>query len=205
MKTPLLTTLLALTALAFAQDIQQVPAEQAAAIARKAVAALGQPADAPFAVDADTDKPAAIRASGDVGLLAMPDKKLTPATLAATGKDTTALGQLWMRNIVPAPGGSAPDPAKLRTIAVKDKDEREVKVEAYHLGIGKTGTGELAIAIYGRDKEPLLTVPLVKTDAPEIATPITLDGHKEGENTGVLVITLFGSHKADVTVTRPRE
>jgi len=35
--------------------------------------------------------------------------------------------------------------------------------------------------------------------------PIALDGHKESENTGVLVITVFGSYKADVRVTKPRE
>lgn len=35
--------------------------------------------------------------------------------------------------------------------------------------------------------------------------PVTLDGHKEGENTGVLVVTVFGAYKADVTVTKPRE
>jgi hypothetical protein len=35
--------------------------------------------------------------------------------------------------------------------------------------------------------------------------PIALDGRKEGENSGVLVVTIFGSYKADITVTKPRE
>jgi hypothetical protein len=154
-------------------------------------------------VDPDAEKPAAIKASGETGLLALPDKKLTPESVAAAGKEIVALGHLWMRNVVPAVNNSAPDSAKLRTVAVADGD-KEVKVEVYYLGVTKSDGGELSLGVYAKDKEPLVKVPLVKTDATASQTPIALDGHKEGENTGVLVITVFGSYKADVTV-KPRE
>jgi hypothetical protein len=204
MITKLLPALLILTALATAQNIEQVPAEKALKIARKITAALGSPADAPFAVDADVEKPAAIKGSGETGLLALPDKKLTPEVLAAAGKEITAIGHLWMRNVVPAVNNGAPDPAKLRTVGVTE-DEKEVKVEVYYLGVAKTDAGALELGLYGKDKEPLVKVPFVKTDAAASSTPIALDGHKEGEHTGVLVITVFGSYKADVVVTKPRE
>lgn len=204
MITKFIPALLLIATSAFAQEIQQVPAEQAGKIARKVTAALGSPTDAPFAVDPDVEKPAGIKASGDTGLLALPDKKLKPETLAAAGKEVTPLGHLWMRNIALAVSGSAPDSAKLRTVGVSD-GEKEVKVDVYYLGIAKGDAGALDLGIYGKGKEALAKVPLVKTDAAASPTPIALDGHKEGENTGVLVITVFGSYKADVTVTKPRE
>jgi len=200
----LIPALLLIVTCAVAEEIQQVSAEQAGKIARKVTAALGSPSDAPFAVDPDVAKPAGIKASGDTGLLAVPDRKLTPDALAAAGKESTALGHLWMRNIVPQVNNVAPERAKLRTVAVADNDT-EVKVELYFLGITKSEAGALELGVYGKDKEPLVKVPLVKTDAAASSTPIALDGHKEAENTGVLVITVFGSYKADVLVTKPRE
>jgi hypothetical protein len=204
MITKLLPALLVLTSLTLAQNIEQIPAEKAGKIARAVTTALGSPADAPFAVDPDVEKLAGIKGPNDTGLLALPDKKLTPEALASAGKDTVALGHLWLRNIVPIVNNAAPEPAKLRTIAVAEKDG-EVKVEVYYLGVKKTDGGELNLGIYAKDKEPLVSVPLVKTDAAATATPIALDGHKEAEGTGVLVLTIFGSYKADVTVTKPRE
>jgi hypothetical protein len=155
-------------------------------------------------VDPDVEKPSGIKAAGETGLLALPDKRLTPDSLAAAGKEISALGHLWMRNVVPAVNGAAPDPGKLRIVPVSDND-KEVKVEVYYMGFTKADADSLELVIYGKDKVPLVKVPLVKTDAAASSTPIALDGHKEDENTGVLVITVFGSYKADVTVTKPRE
>ena len=206
MKTKFIPALILLATFAFtsAQEIQQVPAEQAGKIARKVTAALGSPTDAPFPVEPDLEKPAGIKASGETGLLALPDKKLKAESLAAAGKEATPLGHLWMRNITLAVNSVAPDPAKLRVVGVADGD-KEVKVDLYYLGVTKGESGALDVGIFGKGKEPLVKVPLVKTDAAASSTPIALDGHKEGENTGVLVITVFGSYKADVTVTKPRE
>lgn len=205
MKAMKLIPILALiSTIAVAQEIQQVSAEQAGKIARKVTEALGSPSDAPFAVNPDTEKSAGIKGSGEVGLLAIPDRRLTVETVAGAGKTTSALGQLWMRNVVPAVSNAAPDAGKLRTVTVHDGD-KDAKVEVYFLGISKADGGEVELGLYAKDKEPLVKVPLVKTNAPPSAVPIALDGRKEGENTGVLVITVFGSYKADITVTKPRE
>ena len=200
----LLPLFVLLTTFAVAEEIQQMPAEQVGKIARKAVEMLGSPGDAPFVVDADAGKAAGIKAGGDSGLLAIPDRKLTADSLAGAGKAVSGIAQLWMRNVAPAVSGSAADPAKLRTVTFRDGDN-EAKVEVYFLGISKTDAGTLEIALYAKDKEPLVKVPLVKTDAASSAVPIALDGHKEGENSGVLVLTIFGSYKADITVMKPRE
>lgn len=200
----LLPAILLIATCAVAQEIQQMPAEQAGKIARKVAEALGSLTDAPFVVDGDADKSVGIKASGETGLLAIPDRKLTAEAVANAGEAVSALGQLWMRNVVPAVNSASADPAKLRTVTVRDGDQ-EAKVEVYFLGITRTSAGALELGLYAKDKEPLVKVPLVKTDAAASATPIALDGHKEGENTGVLVVTVFGSYKADVTVTKPRE
>ena len=200
----LLPVLALISTFAVAQEIQQVPAEQAGKIERKVTEALGSPTDAPFAVDADAEKSAGIKGSGDVGLLAIPDKKLTVEKVAGAGREASALGQLWMRNVVPAVSSTAPDAAKLRTVTVHDGD-KDAKVEVYFLGISKAEGGDVDLGLYAKDKEPLVKVPLVKTNAAASAVQIALDGRKEGENTGVLVITVFGSYKADITVTKPRE
>ena len=200
----LIAALALVTTFAVAEEIQQMPPEQLAKIARKAVEQLGSPSDAPFAVDADAGKAAGIKAGGDTGLLAIPDRKLTAEAVAGAGNPVTGAAQLWMRNVVPAVNSSAPDPAKLRTVTFRDGDN-EAKVEMYFVGISKADGGALELALYGKDKEPLVKVPLVKTDAAATGVPIALDGHKEGENSGVLVVTIFGSYKADITVTKPRE
>ena len=200
----LLPILALISTFAVAQEIQPVSAEQAGKIARRVIEALGSPTDAPFAVDAVAEKSTGIKGSGEVGLLAIPDRKLTAETVAGAGKTASALGQLWMRNVVPAVSNAAPDAAKLRTVTVHDGD-KDAKVEVYFLGIAKADGGDVELGLYAKDKEPLVRVPLVKTNAPASAVPIALDGRKEGENTGVLVVTVFGSYKADITVTKPRE
>ncbi len=204
MITKLLPALLLFTSIAAAQNIEQVSAEQAGKIARKVTAALGSPSDAPFSVDADVEKSGGIKGAGEMGMLAVPDRKLTPEVLAAAGKEITALGHLWMRSVVPVVSNVAADPAALRTVGVTDKDT-EAKVEVYYLGVAKNDAGGLELGLYTKTKEPILKVPFVKTDAAPSSTPIALDGHKEGENTGVLVVTVFGSYKADVIVTKPRQ
>ena len=200
----LAAVLLAFSTFATAQEIQQVPADQVGKIARKILETFGSPGDVPFAVDADAEKAVGIKASGETGLLAIPDRKLTADAVASAGKAVSALGQLWMRNVVPAVNSAAPDAAKLRTVNVRDGD-KEAKVEVYFLGITKADGGALELGLYAKDREPLVKVLLVKTDAAASVTPIALDGRKEGENTGVLVVTIFGSYKADITVTKPRE
>lgn len=200
----LLPALLLIATCAVAEEIQQMPAEQTGKIARKVVAALGSPSDAPFSVDADAGKSAGIKAGGDTGLLAIPDRLLTVETMTNAGKEVRPLGQLWMRNVVPAVDSLAADPARLRTVTVREGDQ-EAKVEVYFLGVSKNEGGILELGLYAKEKEPLVRVPLVKTDAATSTTPVALDGHKEGENTGVLVVIFFGSYKADVTVTKPRE
>ena len=82
----LLPAILLIATCAVAAEIQQMPAEQVAKIARLVGAALGSPSDVPFAVDADADKSAGIKGGGDTGLVAIPDRKLTAEAVANAGR-----------------------------------------------------------------------------------------------------------------------
>ncbi len=198
----LVCSLLLFGACAVAEEIQQVPAYVAAKIAQRVTASLGSPADAPFAVDPDVKKPGGVMSSWDTILIALPDRKLTFETLAAAGKEVVAVGHLWMHQVVPFVNGAATAPEKLRSFMMPDNG-KEKKVEGYYLGFAKSDAGALELSVYGKDKAPLIKVPLAKTGGAASAVPIHLDGRKAGERTGVLVITLFGIYRAEVTVIGP--
>ena len=91
----LLPAFLLIATCAIAAEIQQMPAEQVAKIARVVAEALGSPSDVPFAVDADADKSAGIKGGGETGLVLIPDRKLTAESVANAGKEVTPLGHLW--------------------------------------------------------------------------------------------------------------
>lgn len=145
----LLPALLLIATCAVAEEIQQMPAEQTGKIARKIIAALGSPTDAPFSVDADAGKSAGIKAGGDTGLIVIPDRMLTIETMMNAAKEVTPLGQLWMRNVVPAVNSLAADPARLRTVSVRDGDQ-EAKVEVYFLGVSKNEAGALELGLFAK-------------------------------------------------------
>jgi hypothetical protein len=199
----ILIPLIALTTFSIAQEIETVPLDKAQNVARKIMADASTQTDLPFAMELDVEKPAALK-GGKGGLLVIPDKKLTAETLANATKESKPLGQLWMHHVVPSIAGSAPDAAKLRSHEFTENGETK-RVEVYFLSINKDDAGALTLALTAKGKEPLIKVPLVKTDAAASTTPVAVTGHKEDDNSGVLVLTVFGSYKADITVTRPRE
>ena len=199
----LLPVLTLVTAHAFAQDVQALTSEQTEKIARKLVEIFGTPADAAFAVDADATKAAGLKAGSDGGLVAIPDRKLTGSSFKGTGAAAMPVGQLWMRNLVPVVNGNAPDAEKLRPLSVPDK-EGDVKVDAFLLGVLQGDAQVPQLGIFGKGGEAVMKVPLIKTNAAANEIPIALAGYKEGEKTGMLVMTFFGSYKADILVTRPR-
>lgn len=197
-------TILAVTiTTTFAVEIEPIPSEEVGKVARKIISQYGVPADAPMATEVDTEKAVGIK-GGQAGLVVMPDKKLTAESLGAATEKPAAIGQLWMHKVVPVVSGTAPAAAKLRTVEFGENENRK-SVEVYYLSVSKTSAGSLEMALTGRDKEPLVKVPLVKTDAAASTVPMAVTASKEGEHTGVLVLSLFGSYKADISITKAAE
>ena len=197
-------TILAVTiAATFAAEIE--PIEQAAAgkIARVILAQYGAPTDAPFVTELDTEKVAAIK-GGEAALLVIPDKRLTAELLTAATEMPTAIGQLWMHKVVPTINGNAAESSKLRTVKVAG-DQGTKAVEVYYLSISKTAAGALELALTSAGKDSLVKIPLVKTDAAATTTPVAVNAHKDGEHSAVLVLSVFGSYKADVPIAKAGE
>ena len=197
-----LSALALLTVVSLAQEI--VPLDEAQRGARKVTDTLGTPSDAPFATEVDVTKPQAVKA-GKVGLLVIPDKKLTLETLGGTGEAITPIGQLWTLNVSLGKNGEPAPNDKIRFLSVSDGD-RDLQVQLYFVGAAKNPSGQLDLVIFAKGKEPFLRVPLTKTStASTQELPIELSGRKDDDHTGTLSLKLLGQYAADLTVKRPAE
>jgi hypothetical protein len=202
MKT-ILTILAVTIATTFAADVEVIESDAAGNIARVILAQYGAPADAPFVNELDTEKVAGIK-GGEKGIIVIPDKKLTAESLSAATEKPMPIGQVWMHKVVPAINGVAADSAKLRTVKIAG-DQGSKSVEVYYLSVSKSAKGTLDLALTAAGNEPLVKLPLVKTDAASSTAPLAVSAHKEGENSGVLVLSVFGSYKADVAILKAGE
>ncbi len=144
----------------FARAQEKVSLDNAQKGARLLTETAGKISDAPFKLEGDLDRPDALKA-GAVRILVIPDQKLTAELLAKIGKTVTPLGQLWMLAVAPAKDGKVVANDKMRVVSVT-RDDKESKILLLFLGIEKSEKGEMELAIYGKDKEPLLRLPLEK-------------------------------------------
>ncbi len=148
------------------------------------------------------DKPRGIKA-GEVGLVVIPDDKLTADALEKAGKDATPIGQLWTRTATAAQDGKVTPNSKLRLITIAHGDQ-SAQVQLYLLGVRSPEKGKLELVLFGKDKEPLLKLPLEKsTGGGEF--PIEVSGRKTGEESGVLTLTLLGKFKAELPLMKQED
>ena len=193
-----LAALAAFTSALFAQDSIEI--EEARKTARKLSESASGITDAPFAVDADLEKPQGIKAEG-VGLLVLPDRKASAELLAAANSAITPLGQLWTLKLAVAKDGKATTGEKLRHITVSDGENRR-EVSLYFLGATKSAGGELELVVYAKDQEPILRVPINKRVAAKQEFPIEVSGTKNDDSTGTLSLRLFGEYDARLVLMR---
>ncbi len=172
------------------QDAIQLDEAQKAA--RKLAASASGITDAPFAVAVDLEKPQGIKAEG-VGLIVLPDRKLTAELLAAANSAITPLGQLWTLKLAVAANGRATPADKLRHLTISD-GENDREVSLYFLGATKTDAGGLELVVYAKDKEPVLRVPINKRAAEKQEFPIEVSGAKNDDHSGTLSLRLFGEY-----------
>lgn len=190
-----LAALAALAAFApalIAQDA--IHLDEAQKAARKLSESASQISDAPFAVEVDLEKPQGIKAEG-VGLIVLPDRKLTAELLAAANSAITPLGQLWTLKLAVATNGTATAADKVRHLTISD-GEKEREVSLYYLGATRTDAGGLEMVVYAKGKEPLLRVPINKRVAGKQEFPIEVSGVKNDDHSGTLSLRLFGEYDA---------
>ena len=179
---------------------EQVPQEELQRMARILAKSAGEISNPQIKVEANFDKPRAIKASGP-GILVFPDAKITAELLTKAGKDTLPVGQLWLYQIVPAQGSKPFPSSKLRSVTVTDKD-KSAEVQVYLLGARKGDKGKMELVVFAKDKEPLLLIPLEATEGTQ-EFPIELQGRKSGEDSGILTLNLLGKFKAEMTLMKP--
>ena len=193
-----LAALAAFTPALLAQDA--IPLEEAQKAAHKLAASASGISDAPFTVEADLEKPQGIKAEG-VGLIVLPDRKLTAELLAAANSAITPLGQLWTLKLAVATDGKAAAADKLRHLTISD-GEKDREVSLYFLGATKTDARGLELVVYGKEKEPVLRVPIKKRVAGKQEFPIEVSGVKNDDNSGTLSLRLFGEYDAQLLLMR---
>lgn len=182
-------------------DTEPFDGAEAQRVAHKLNDTLGSPADAPFATEVDPDKPHGIKAKG-VGMLALPDRKLTADVIAAAGKGVTPIGQLWTLALTLATGGRPLAAEQIRLVPITEKD-KTTDVQLYYLGAAKNDAGELQLVVFGKDKtQPVVRVPLTKTGGASQSTPIELSGRKQDDSTGILTVDLLGEYSAELTLMK---
>jgi len=185
-----------------ARGDDQLPLEKAQEGARKLNESLGQPGDLPLATTVDFEKPQGIKA-GDIGLMVVPDQSLSADILKNASADgIVPLGQLWALNLVVGVNGQPSAPAQQRTVLLHGKDQ-DFNVNLYLLGAARNAAGTLELIVYGRDKEPILRLPLTTSDGASQNFPIELSGRKEDDQTGWLALSILGQHRAELMMKRP--
>jgi len=176
---------------------ERIPQEQATKYAALFVEAAAKLTDLQVKTDVDSEKPFGVK-GGDLGAMVIPDKKLSEDVICKAGKDMIPVGQLWLRKLSTVVDGKATGNDKLRivTITVNTEDH---PLPLFLLGVRKKGDDTLELAVYAKDKEPHLLLPLQKIDTKQ-ELPIELEAMKGDNETGVITLNILGKYRAKLTV-----
>jgi hypothetical protein len=193
-----ITLLAVLSVVQFASAQERLSREEALKYATAVSADAKQLKGTPIATDVDPQKPVAIR-DEDYGGMVLPQKNLTAETLAKAGKDeVTPVGQLWLHKLSPMRDGEAVSSSKLRLVTVQ-ADGSEATVPQCTLGVKRDSQGKLELLVFGKDKNPLLTVPLKAIDAKQ-ELPIDMTAERESDS-GRLTLKILGKYEASLQVS----
>ena len=135
---------------------------------------------------------------GEYGGMVLPQKDLKAASVAEAGETTVPIGQLWLLRLAPMRDGAVLPADKLRLVTVKHNFE-EATVPQCALGVRRTSAGALELLVFGKDKEPLLKVPLKAIEA-KAESPLDMSAERTGDE-GRLTLKILGKYEAELMVT----
>lgn len=198
-----LISTLALVLVAGAVSAQEViPQEELAKAVPRALARVADFDNLPFKTDADGGKAFGMKAK-QYAAVVIPEKGLTKAALAKAGKQILPVGQLWLVKLspavkdVPTPG----DKLRLVTFSVKEED---YKLPLFLLGVRQQGERGMELVVYAKAKEPLLVLPLKKSEAKQ-DLPLEVSLREGTATLGMVDINLFGEYQAVLPVGEREE
>jgi hypothetical protein len=196
MKNTLLAlTLLSTLALASAQE--KLSREETLRYAFVVAGDLKQLQATPIPTDVDIKQPVAVR-DGDFGGMVLPEAKLNAEAIAKAGEKVVPVGQVWLRKLTPMQDGDAVGASKLRMVTLTHEGD-QVKVAQCALGVQRNGSGSLELLVFGKDKEPVVKVPLKTMDAKQ-DVPIDLSAERESDS-GKVTLKILGKYTATISVT----
>jgi hypothetical protein len=193
----LVTATLFLAGILGLQAQEQLSREEALKYACIVSLDLKEMLNTPIRTDPDIKRPAALRHGGYGGLV-LPEAKLTAQAFADAGADAKPVGQLWLVKLVPVQDGQPVPSSKVRMVHVRAEDH-ENEAACYALGVSKKAGSGLELLVYGKDKEPVLRVPL-KASSGQQENPIELSAERTGDN-AVLTLKFVGKYEGSFELT----
>jgi hypothetical protein len=200
------TLLLSLLALGVSVSSAQEPLPRAEAVKFAALLNLDLERfqGTPIPTDADVKRPFGMRAEKRGGLV-VPEVKLSAQVLAKVGQQVEPIGQLWLAGLAPL-REAEPVPRERLNLVTVQRDGQEIVLPLCLLGARRTEAGELELLIYGKGKEPLLTLPLKKMAKPaeDAAGPLVFSAERQGDAVR-LKLSVAGAYEATLEVAPPAE
>ena len=179
----------------FAQE--KLSLEDSLPYARAVSADTRQLNGTPLATEVDAEQPVVIT-DDPYGGMVLPQKNLKLETIAQAGETAVPVGQLWLRRLTPMNEGEPVAQDRLRLVTVRSQGE-EVTAPQCALGVRRNAGGKLELLVYGKGREPVLTVALKPLDATQSA-PLDLEAERDGD-AGKLTLKILGKYQATMSVT----
>lgn len=198
-------TLVAVAVLASLQMVsaqERLSRDEALKYATAVTSAAKKSSPTPIATDVDPQQPVAIKDENYGGMI-LPQKKLSAEALAQISKEEIApVGQLWLLGLTPMKDGEAIGSEKLRMVTVQAEGD-EATVPQCALGVRRKSESALELLVFGKAKEPLLSVPLKAIDSKQ-EIPIDMTAERESSS-GKITLRILGKYQAsfDVTALEP--
>jgi hypothetical protein len=193
----ILVTLSLLAAIQIVSGQEQLPRREALKLAFYVSADLKTLQSTPITTDVDLKQPVAVR-DGDYGALVLPEAKLNDKAITKSGEHVVSVGQLWLYRLTPMRDGVAVPGSQLRTVNV-ETDGNSAAVVQCALGAESNGSGGVELLLYGKDKSPLLKLPLKKIEGPQ-QPPIAMNAERT-DDTGLITLKILGRYQATFDVT----
>lgn len=134
----------------------------------------------------------------DVAALVVPHARIDTKALEQ-GREV-AIGQLWLKGIVPDVGGRAAAGKDLRLVRI-EADDKQFTLPQFLLTARKSDENGAELLVYSGRKKALLSTPLQPVKLHQ-SRPVELDGRQRDDSSGILTIAVLGSYAAEI-IMRP--
>lgn len=152
--------------------------------------------DAPVPTRPDPEKACAEKGEGG-GAMVIPDRDL--AKLLVSQRETP-VGQLWLRKWTLADEKRAVPKKSMRVLTL-NIDDKARPMPVCLLSVRKSASGDLQLLVYGKDLEPLQSLPLKRVEF-EQDLPVIIEWQRGERSIDQLLVRILGRYETMLFVTR---